>query len=65
MSHVPSQKEKKLTHLGACFIPPSILYHFLPRLMTRVKSMSVHRDVTLQTKGIVKGTTWKPQGAAL
>jgi hypothetical protein len=28
MSHLPSHKEKKLTSLGACFIPPSIFYHF-------------------------------------
>jgi len=54
MSHLPSQKEKKLTPLGACFIPPSILYHFLPRLMARVESMSVHRDVTIQTKELSK-----------
>ncbi len=54
MSHLPSQKEKNLTPLGACFIPPSILYHFLPRLMATVESMSVHRDVTIQTKELSK-----------
>ncbi len=54
MSHLPSQKERKANPLGCLLYSSLYSLPFLPRLMARVESMSVHRDATFQTKELSK-----------